>query len=153
MLREILPLWFDTFWELLKSTVQYRVTMTCPFVPSDAIAVRQSQVDKLYAGLKDLAGERRGKLEEVFKLYTLHREIDDLLQWIAEKSIVAGSNDPGQDYEHVSVSGITLVLCLFAYFSCAVSCIGCVRVWVSGEVDSDHLLEDMCTVYSGGLDC
>lgn len=70
---------------------------------SDQMAVRQSQVDKLYAGLKDLAGERRGKLEEVFKLYTLHREIDDLLQWIAEKSLVAGSNDPGQDYEHVSM--------------------------------------------------
>ncbi|KAK7104923.1 spectrin beta chain-like isoform X2 [Littorina saxatilis] len=70
---------------------------------SDQVAVRQSQVDKLYAGLKDLAGERRGKLEEVFKLYTLHREIDDLLQWIAEKSLVAGSNDPGQDYEHVSM--------------------------------------------------
>lgn len=84
--------------------------MTCPSVPSDAIAVRQSQVDKLYAGLKDLAGERRGKLEEVFKLYTLHREIDDLLQWIAEKSAVAGSNDPGQDYEHVSVSGSSWML-------------------------------------------
>ncbi|KAK7507079.1 hypothetical protein BaRGS_00001930 [Batillaria attramentaria] len=69
----------------------------------DQIAVRQSQVDKLYAGLKDLAGERRGKLEEVFKLYTLHREIDDLLQWIAEKSLVAGSNEPGQDYEHVTM--------------------------------------------------
>ncbi|KAH9489100.1 hypothetical protein Btru_057665 [Bulinus truncatus] len=70
---------------------------------SDQIAVRQSQVDKLYAGLKDLAGERRGKLEEVFKLYTLHREIDDLLEWIADKSVVAGSNEPGQDYEHVSL--------------------------------------------------
>ncbi|XP_059173308.1 spectrin beta chain-like isoform X3 [Physella acuta] len=70
---------------------------------SDQIAVRQSQVDKLYAGLKDLAGERRGKLEEVFKLYTLHREIDDLLEWIADKSVVAGSNEPGQDYEHVSM--------------------------------------------------
>ncbi|XP_035827840.1 spectrin beta chain isoform X3 [Aplysia californica] len=70
---------------------------------SDQIAVRQSQVDKFYAGLKDLAQERRGKLEEVFKLYTLHREIDDLLEWIADKSAVAGSNEPGQDYEHVSM--------------------------------------------------
>ena len=60
-------------------------------------------MDKFYAGLKDLAQERRSKLEEVFKLYTLHREIDDLLEWIAEKSVVAGSNEPGQDYEHVSV--------------------------------------------------
>ena len=52
---------------------------------SDQICVRQSQVDKFYAGLKDLAQERRSKLEEVFKLYTLHREIDDLLEWIADK--------------------------------------------------------------------
>ena len=71
---------------------------------SDQVAIRQSQVEKLYAGLKDLAGERRGKLEETFKLYTLRRDVDDLLQWIAEKSLVAGSNDPGHDYEHVSVS-------------------------------------------------
>lgn len=78
-------------------------------VDSDQIAVRQSQVDKLYAGLKDLAGERRGKLEEVFKLYTLHREIDDLLEWIADKSVVAGSNEPGQDYEHVSVRAIFFI--------------------------------------------
>lgn len=91
--------------------------------PSDPIAVRQSQVDKLYAGLKDLAGERRGKLEEVFKLYTLHREIDDLLQWIAEKSTVAGSNDPGQDYEHVSVSGISWVLCTVHVFVLFLYCV------------------------------
>ncbi|XP_067680907.1 spectrin beta chain-like isoform X4 [Haliotis asinina] len=70
---------------------------------SDSIAVRQSQVDKLYAGLKDLAGERRGQIEEVLKLYTLRREIDDLLLWIQEKSIHAGSNEPGQDFEHVTI--------------------------------------------------
>lgn len=89
----------------VSTSVSYMLfSLLCGFLCSDQIAVRQSQVDKLYAGLKDLAGERRGKLEEVFKLYTLHREIDDLLQWIAEKSVVAGSNEPGQDYEHVTVS-------------------------------------------------
>ena len=60
-------------------------------------------MDKLYAGLKDLANERRGKIEEVLKLYTLQREIDNLLLWIQEKSIIAGSNEPGQDFEHVTV--------------------------------------------------
>lgn len=61
-------------------------------------------MDKLYAGLKDLAGERRNKLEEVLKLYKMSREIDDLMQWIAEKEIVASSNEMGQDYDHVTVS-------------------------------------------------
>ncbi len=76
----------------------------CFLVFSDQIGVKQSQVDKLYASLKDLAGERRGKLDEVLKLYMLNREIDDLEQWIAEREVVAGSHELGQDYEHVTVS-------------------------------------------------
>ena len=75
---------------------------------SGQIAVKQSQVDKLYASLKDLAGERRGKLDEVLKLYMLNREIDDLEQWIAEREVVAGSHELGQDYEHVTVSKINI---------------------------------------------
>lgn len=70
---------------------------------SDQIAVRQSQVDKLYAGLKDLSRERKNKLGEVLKLYVLNREIDDLMQWIAEREIVAGSHELGQDFEHVTM--------------------------------------------------
>ena len=66
--------------------------------------MKQSQVDKLYASLKDLAKERRGKLDEVLKLYMLSREIDDLEQWIAEREVVAGSHELGQDFEHVCVS-------------------------------------------------
>lgn len=62
------------------------------------------QVDKMYAGLKDLTNERRNKLEETLKLYMLNREVDDLEQWIAEREVVAGSHELGQDFEHVSVS-------------------------------------------------
>lgn len=76
--------------------------VTC--VSSDAILVKQSQVDKLYASLKDMTGERRGKLDEVLKLYMLNREIEDIEQWIAEREVVAGSHELGQDYEHVTVS-------------------------------------------------
>lgn len=65
--------------------------------------IRQSQVDKLYAGLKDLAQERRSKLEEALKLYTLKREYDDLLQWINEKEVVAGSHELGQDFDQVTM--------------------------------------------------
>uniref|UniRef100_A0A665VS08 Spectrin beta chain n=1 Tax=Echeneis naucrates TaxID=173247 RepID=A0A665VS08_ECHNA len=70
---------------------------------SERIGMRQSQVDKLYAGLKDLAEERRGKLDERFRLFQLNREVDDLEQWIAEREVVAGSHELGQDYEHVTM--------------------------------------------------
>uniref|UniRef100_A0A667Z3G6 Spectrin beta chain n=1 Tax=Myripristis murdjan TaxID=586833 RepID=A0A667Z3G6_9TELE len=63
----------------------------------------RSQVDKLYAGLKDLSEERRGKLDERFRLFQLNREVDDLEQWIAEREVVAGSHELGQDYEHVTM--------------------------------------------------
>ncbi|XP_072407098.1 spectrin beta chain, non-erythrocytic 1-like isoform X3 [Chiloscyllium punctatum] len=77
------------------------VTGTHP--ESDRITLRQSQVDKLYAGLKDLAEERREKLQEGLRLCQLKREVDDLEQWIAEREIVAGSHELGQDYEHVTM--------------------------------------------------
>uniref|UniRef100_A0AAY4AYT6 Spectrin beta chain n=1 Tax=Denticeps clupeoides TaxID=299321 RepID=A0AAY4AYT6_9TELE len=70
---------------------------------SERIGMRQSQVDKLYAGLKDLSEERRGRLDERFRLFQLNREVDDLEQWIAEREVVAGSHELGQDYEHVTM--------------------------------------------------
>lgn len=84
------------------------------YVNSERITLRQAQVDKLYAGLKDLAEERRGRLQERLRLTQLKREVDDLEQWIAEREIVAGSHELGQDYEHVTVS--------FFFFS--VTCFG-----------------------------
>jgi spectrin beta len=48
------------------------------FPLSDQVAVKQSQLDKLYAGLKDLAGERRARLVEALQLFNLSREVDDL---------------------------------------------------------------------------
>ena len=68
---------------------------------NDAILKRQMQIDKLYASLKDLAQERRQRLEETVKLFVLHRDIDDLEQWIADKAIVASSNELGADFEQV----------------------------------------------------
>ncbi|KAI3352715.1 hypothetical protein L3Q82_020167 [Scortum barcoo] len=54
-------------------------------------------------GLKDLSEERRGKLDERLRLFQLNREVDDLEQWIAEREVVAGSHELGQDYEHVTM--------------------------------------------------
>ncbi|XP_050732395.1 spectrin beta chain-like isoform X2 [Eriocheir sinensis] len=70
---------------------------------SEQISKRQSQIDKLYAGLRDLAVERRSKLDEALKLFMLNREVDDLEQWIAEREVVAGSHELGQDYDHVTM--------------------------------------------------
>lgn len=77
---------------------------------SERINLRQAQVDKLYAGLKDLAEERRGRLQERLRLTQLKREVDDLEQWIAEREVVAGSHELGQDYEHVTVSLLVSVM-------------------------------------------
>merc|ERR1712001_168030 len=70
---------------------------------SEAIGVRLSQVEKLYAGLKELSNERRAKLDDALKLFMLNREVDDLEQWIAEREVVAGSHELGQDYDHVTL--------------------------------------------------
>merc|ERR1719225_2358602 len=70
---------------------------------SEAINVRIGQVDKLYAGLKELANERRAKLDDALELFMLNREVVDLEQWIAEREVVAGSHELGQDYDHVTL--------------------------------------------------
>ncbi|XP_059484523.1 spectrin beta chain isoform X2 [Neocloeon triangulifer] len=99
---------------------------------SDQIALKQSQVEKLYAGLKDLAGERRAKLDEALQLFMLSREVDDLEQWIADREVVAGSHELGTDYDHV-----TLLWERFKEFSRDTETIGSDRVQsVNGIADS-----------------
>lgn len=70
---------------------------------SEQVSRRQSQVDRLYVSLKDLVEERKASLEQQYWLYQLHREVDEMEHWIAEKEVVAGSPELGQDYEHVTV--------------------------------------------------
>lgn len=60
-------------------------------------------MDRLYVSLKDLVEERKASLEQQYWLYQLHREVDEMEHWIAEKEVVAGSPELGQDYEHVTV--------------------------------------------------
>ncbi|XP_057581524.1 spectrin beta chain, non-erythrocytic 2 isoform X3 [Hippopotamus amphibius kiboko] len=87
------------------------------------ISIRQAQVDKLYASLKELAGERRERLHEHLRLCQLRRELDDLEQWIQEREVVAASHELGQDYEHV-----TMLRDKFREFSRDTSTIGQERV-------------------------
>merc|ERR1719481_962363 len=100
----------------------------------EAIGVRIGQVDKLYAGLKDLAAERRAKLDDALKLFMLNREVDDLEQWIAEREGVAGSHELGQDYEHV-----TLLVDRFKAFAKETDSIGSERVAAVNEI-ADSLI-------------
>uniref|UniRef100_A0A8D0NAK2 Spectrin beta chain n=1 Tax=Sus scrofa TaxID=9823 RepID=A0A8D0NAK2_PIG len=90
---------------------------------STRISIRQAQVDKLYASLKELAGERRQRLQEHLRLCQLRRELDDLEQWIQEREVVAASHELGQDYEHV-----TMLRDKFREFSRDTSTIGQERV-------------------------
>ncbi|XP_075568377.1 spectrin beta chain, erythrocytic isoform X2 [Pelecanus crispus] len=63
----------------------------------------QGQVDKHYAGLKEAAEERRRRLENMSHLFQLKREVEDLEQWIAERDVVASSQELGQDLDHVTL--------------------------------------------------
>merc|ERR1712106_1061142 len=100
----------------------------------ETIGVRIGQVDKLYAGLKDLATERRAKLDDALKLFMLNREVGDLEQWIAEREVVAGSHELGQDYEHV-----TLLVERFKEFAKETDSIGSERVAAVNEI-ADSLI-------------
>merc|ERR1712106_1160722 len=100
----------------------------------ETIGVRIGQVDKLYAGLKELANERRAKLDDALKLFMLNREVDDLEQWIAEREVVAGSHELGQDYEHV-----TLLVERFKEFAKETGSIGSERVAAVNEI-ADSLI-------------
>uniref|UniRef100_A0A8C4TM46 Spectrin beta chain n=1 Tax=Erpetoichthys calabaricus TaxID=27687 RepID=A0A8C4TM46_ERPCA len=69
----------------------------------EQIIRRQGQVDKQYANLNELAEERKRKLENMYHMFQLDREVEDLEQWIAERDLVASSQEMGQDIDHVVV--------------------------------------------------
>lgn len=71
---------------------------------SEDIIRRQGQVDKQYAGLKELAEERRKKLDHTYHHFLLSREVEDLEHWISERDVVASSQEMGQDLDHVTVT-------------------------------------------------
>ncbi|XP_067847419.1 spectrin beta chain, non-erythrocytic 1-like isoform X2 [Heptranchias perlo] len=104
----------------------------------EQIIRRQGQVDKLYAGLKDLANERKKKLEDMYHLFQLNREVVDLEQWIAERDLAASSQELGQDYDQV-----TLLREKFREFARETGTIGQervdnVNVLIDDLIDSGH---------------
>ena len=60
-------------------------------------------MDKQYAGLRELAEDRRKKLDHTYHHFLLSREVEDLEHWIAERDVVASSQEMGQDMDHVMV--------------------------------------------------
>lgn len=91
-------------------------------------------MEKDYVGLRDLATERRAKLDDALKLFMLNREVDDLEQWIAEREVIAGSQELGQDYEHV-----TLLWERFKEFAKETEMMGSERVSAVNEI-ADSLI-------------
>ncbi|XP_026860660.2 spectrin beta chain, erythrocytic isoform X2 [Electrophorus electricus] len=69
----------------------------------EAVIRRQGQVDKVYAGLKELAEDREKTLDHTYHHFLLSREVEDLEQWIAERDVVASSQEMGQDLDHVTI--------------------------------------------------
>uniref|UniRef100_A0A671MT05 Spectrin beta chain n=1 Tax=Sinocyclocheilus anshuiensis TaxID=1608454 RepID=A0A671MT05_9TELE len=132
ILEQALEDYAQTIHQLANSS---RLMVNSEHPESERITLRQAQVDKLYAGLKDLAEERRGKLQERLRLTQLKREVDDLEQWIAEREVVAGSHELGQDYEHV-----TMLRDKFREFARDTSTIGQERV-DAVNAQADELIE------------
>lgn len=70
---------------------------------SERIEATQSKLEELYATLLDLANERQGKLDENLKLFQFSREVQDLESWIADRELVASSEDIGQDFDNIQM--------------------------------------------------
>uniref|UniRef100_A0A3Q3JTU0 Spectrin beta chain n=1 Tax=Monopterus albus TaxID=43700 RepID=A0A3Q3JTU0_MONAL len=114
ILEQALEDYAQTIHQLANSS---RLMVTSEHPESERITLRQAQVDKL------------------LRLTQLKREVDDLEQWIAEREVVAGSHELGQDYEHV-----TMLRDKFREFARDTSTIGQERVDGVNEL-ADDLIE------------
>uniref|UniRef100_A0A7N6BG58 Spectrin beta chain n=1 Tax=Anabas testudineus TaxID=64144 RepID=A0A7N6BG58_ANATE len=103
--------------------------------PDGSIIRRQGQVDKQYAGLKELAEDRRKKLDHTYHHFLLCREVEELEHWIAERDLVASSQEMGQDLDHV-----TLLRDKFREFSRETGMVGQERVDMVNQT-IDELIE------------
>ncbi|KAM4609569.1 spectrin beta chain, non-erythrocytic 4-like isoform 2-T6 [Discoglossus pictus] len=132
MLEQTIENYEETIAQLSR---QCRVLLDLGHPDSEQISRRQSQVDRLYVSLKDLVEERKAKLEQQYWLYQLSREVDELEHWIAEKEVVAGSPELGQDFEHV-----TLLQEKFTEFANETGCIGHERITAVNQM-VDELID------------
>lgn len=68
-----------------------------------AQVARQDAVGKWQSVVGMCIGRLIEPLKEHHRLYQLSHEVDKLEHWIAEKEVVAGSPELGQDFKHVTV--------------------------------------------------
>ncbi|XP_068436471.1 spectrin beta chain, erythrocytic isoform X2 [Clinocottus analis] len=101
----------------------------------EEIVRRQARVEKQYAGLTELAEDRRKKLDHAYHHFLLSREVEDLEHWIAERDTVASSQEMGQDLDHV-----TLLRDKFREFARETGMLGQERVDLVNET-IDELIE------------
>ncbi|XP_065656363.1 spectrin beta chain, non-erythrocytic 1 isoform X4 [Hydra vulgaris] len=83
------------------TTVQGLITRNHP--ESEAAQLKQTRLEQLYLHIKELVSERRDKLDENLKLFLFQREVQDLESWIADREVIASSQDIGQDYDQVQM--------------------------------------------------
>uniref|UniRef100_A0AAX7TAX2 Spectrin beta chain n=1 Tax=Astatotilapia calliptera TaxID=8154 RepID=A0AAX7TAX2_ASTCA len=93
----------DDYADSIQKLISFSSALSLYLLCSEEIIRRQSQVDKQYAGLKELAEDRRKKLDLTFNHFLLSREVEDLEQWISERDVVASSQEMGQDLDHVTL--------------------------------------------------
>ncbi|XP_053331391.1 spectrin beta chain, erythrocytic [Spea bombifrons] len=70
---------------------------------SEQLIRRQGNIEKQYAALREMADDRRQRLDNIYHMFQLKREVEDLEQWIAERDMKASSQEMGQDLDHVTV--------------------------------------------------
>ncbi|CAL1542371.1 unnamed protein product [Lymnaea stagnalis] len=70
---------------------------------SENIKKTQADIELQYSRLQDLTTQRRKKLLDNKKLFEFYHEADVVESWLAERMVIASSEDYGQDLEHVEV--------------------------------------------------
>ncbi|XP_056200822.1 spectrin beta chain, non-erythrocytic 5 [Falco biarmicus] len=84
--------------ELSESAQTLSLVGSIQYVEVDA---PKEQVHSRLQELQELAAVRRKKLDDTLALHEFLREYEDLQDWITQQKQVAGSEDYGNDYEHV----------------------------------------------------
>ena len=74
------------------------------------ISTKQQMIQQQMRNLHRLASSRQQRLMESMYRHEYFLESAELEQWIREQVQTASSEDYGQDYEHLLVSGLSILL-------------------------------------------
>ncbi|XP_059148013.1 spectrin beta chain, non-erythrocytic 2-like isoform X3 [Physella acuta] len=70
---------------------------------SDNIKQTQAKIESQYSKLQDLTTQRRKQLLDSKRLFEFYHQADAVETWIADRIVIASSEDYGQDLEHIEV--------------------------------------------------